>query len=70
MRRDLSKHPEIPQEPARIHLGQERLRGHRTVRRPAKVMLADRSEWDAALVGYARDKDVLVLSGPGLAPSI
>lgn len=27
----------------------------------AKVMLADRSEWDAALVGYARDKDVVVL---------
>jgi S1-C subfamily serine protease len=27
----------------------------------AKVMLADRSEWDAALVGVARDKDVAVL---------
>lgn len=27
----------------------------------AKVMLADRSEWDAALVGVAPDKDVVVL---------
>jgi S1-C subfamily serine protease len=27
----------------------------------AKVMLADRSEWDAALVGVARDKDLAVL---------
>ena len=27
----------------------------------AKVMLADRSEWDAALVGVAKDKDVAVL---------